>query len=206
MWRRNAWIAALIGAATPGIAQAHLVNTGFGPFYDGITHLFMAPQDVLAAAAIAVLAGLRGPRFGRWVLLVLPAAWLAGAGPLVGPHVPAALAMPLGLIAAGGLAASDARISVHWVVGLAALLGLLHGCTNGADLATDGLGADALAGIAFAVFCVVALLAGQVATLEGGWTRVAGRVAGSWIAAIGLFMLGWALRPESLSALPGGIN
>ncbi len=195
-------------AATPGIAQAHLVNTGFGPFYDGITHLFMAPEDVLAAAALAVLAGLRGPRFGRWVLLILPAAWLAGAaaGPLLGPHVPASLTMPIGLIAAGGLAASDARIAMHWVVGLAALLGLLHGCTNGADLASAGLGAGATAGIAFAVFCVVALLAGQVATLQGGWTRIAARVAGSWIAAIGLFMLGWALRPDSLSAASGGLN
>ncbi len=184
------------------------MNTGFGPFYDGITHLFMTPEDVLAAAAIAVLAGLRGPRFGRWVLLVLPAAWLAGAaaGPLLGPHVPAALAMPLGLIAAGGLAATDARISMNWALALAALLGLLHGCTNGADLAAEGLGAAALGGIAFAVFCVVALLAGQVATLQGGWTRVAARVAGSWIAAIGLFMLGWALRPGTLSIAAGGLN
>ena len=188
-------VLALLVATRP--AHAHLVNTGFGPFYDGITHLFLAPEDVLAAAAIAVLAGLRGPRFGRCVLLVLPAAWVAGAaaGPLIAPHLPAAMATSLLLIAVGGLAASDARLSLPWVIGLAASLGLLHGCLNGADLAISGLGATGFAGIAFAVFCVVALLAGQVSSLQAGWTRVAARVAGSWIAAIGLFMLGWALRP-----------
>jgi hypothetical protein len=41
---------------------------------------------------------------------------------------------------------------------------------------------------------VVALLAGQVASVRAPWARVAVQVAGSWIAAIGLFMLGWAVR------------
>jgi hypothetical protein len=31
--------------------------------------------------------------------------------------------------------------------------------------------------------------------LRAPWTRIAVRVAGSWIAAIGLLLAGWALRP-----------
>jgi urease accessory protein len=32
---------AVLVAALP--AHAHLMNTGFGPFYDGATHLFFTP-------------------------------------------------------------------------------------------------------------------------------------------------------------------
>jgi hypothetical protein len=46
------------------------------------------------------------------------------------------------------------------------------------------------AGVAGALFVVVSLLAGQIATVRAAWARVAVQVAGSWIAAIGLFMLG----------------
>ena len=38
------------------------------------------------------------------------------------------------------------------------------------------------------------IIAGQVATVRAHWARVVARVAGSWIAAIGLLMLGWSLR------------
>lgn len=41
---------------------------------------------------------------------------------------------------------------------------------------------------------VVALLAGQAASVRAAWVRIAVQVAGSWIAAIGLFMLGWSVR------------
>jgi hypothetical protein len=40
---------------------------------------------------------------------------------------------------------------------------------------------------------LLAILSAQVATLRAGWTLVAVRVAGSWIAAIGLLLLGWTL-------------
>jgi len=39
-----------------------------------------------------------------------------------------------------------------------------------------------------------ALGVGNAATLRALWARVVVRVAGSWIAASGLFMLGWAVR------------
>lgn len=202
---RAGTLAAAAAATVTGAAHGHLVSTGFGPFYDGITHPFTAHEDMLAVAAIAVLAGLRGPRCGRWILAVLPAAWLLGAaaGPSLGA-LPVAYAMPVLLAAAGGLAAADARIAPGWVVGLAALLGLLHGSANGTDLAPSGPWIVPVAGIICAVFCMASLIAGQVATLEGGWPRVAARVAGSWLSAIGLFMLGWALRPDGSPGLAGG--
>jgi urease accessory protein len=53
------------------------------------------------------------------------------------------------------------------------------------------------AGAAIAILIVVSLLAGQAASIQALWARVALRVVGSWIAAIGIFMLGWSLRITS---------
>ena len=44
------------------------------------------------------------------------------------------------------------------------------------------------------LFVLVALAAGLVVALRTPWTRIAVRVAGSWIAAIGLLLLGWSFR------------
>jgi len=51
-----------------------------------------------------------------------------------------------------------------------------------------------LLGIVAAVFTVVALAASFVVPLSAVWARVVVRVAGSWIAAIGLLLIGWAIR------------
>jgi hypothetical protein len=32
------------------------MNTGFGPSYDGLTHLFVTPQDLLQVVALALVA------------------------------------------------------------------------------------------------------------------------------------------------------
>ncbi|HZY02753.1 MAG TPA: hypothetical protein VFF02_04585, partial [Anaeromyxobacteraceae bacterium] len=80
------------------------------------------------------------------------------------------------------------------VVGLAAALGLLHGYLNGSAMAQAGLGALGLLGIVASVFVLAALGAALVVGVRAPWGRVAVRVAGSWIAAIGLLSLGWSLR------------
>ena len=49
-------------------------------------------------------------------------------------------------------------------------------------------------GLALTVFVIVALGASLVIPLQRPWTRVAVRVAGSWIAASGLLLLGWTLH------------
>ena len=95
--------------------------------------------------ALALFAGLHGPRAGRALLFALPAARLAG-------------------------------------------------CLNGTELATTRSSPLAAAGAAAALFVAVSLVTGQIASLRAAWARIAVQVAGSWIAAIGLFVLGWAVR------------
>jgi hydrogenase/urease accessory protein HupE len=190
----------------PGEARAHLVTTGLGPFYDGISHFALTPEDLLPVVALALLAGLSGPRHGRALLLVLPVAWISGG--LLGLSRSSELLMPAltasTLLVLGALVALDRKLPPGLVAGLAASLGLLHGYLNG----TARLGALGLSGVAAALFVVVSLVAALVVSLRAPWTRVAVRVAGSWLVAISMLMLGWTFRAGDVrrrgaSACPG---
>lgn len=182
-------------ASHPLGAEAHLVTTGLGPLYDGLLHFALTPEDLVPALALALLAGLRGALHGRRALLVLPVAWLlGGAIGLTGPGGIGTIPTSLSFVLLGGLVAADARLPLAATTALAAVLGLTHGYLNGSALAQPGLGAVALLGIGAAVFTLVALAASFVVPLRAAWARVAVRVAGSWIAAIGLLLIGWGVR------------
>ena len=191
------WLTLAATLSVAPSARAHLVNTGFGPFDDGLTHLFVTPEDLLPVIALALLAGLRGPRFGRAVLFALPVAWLGGSafGLLLVPSITLPLAETILTIALGLLLAIDSSLPLVPVAGLAILLGLLHGLLNGSELPKMSSSSPiSLAGVGVALFVAVSLLAGQTCAVHVRWVRVAVRVAGSWIVAIGLLMLGWAMR------------
>lgn len=185
---------AIVVVARP--AHAHLMTTGFGPFYDGLTHLLVSPEYLLPMIALALLAGLHGPRFGRAVLFALPAAWLAGSvlGLLVAPRAPMPLATAIVTIGVGAMVAAGRRLPLALVGGFAVAVGVLAGALNGIELATAHSSPLAAAGASTLLFVVVSLVTGQVASVRAAWARIAVQVAGSWIAAIGLFMLGWAVR------------
>jgi urease accessory protein len=188
-------IAGLALASCPSTAEAHLVTTGLGPLYDGLLHVALTPEDLVPVLALALLAGLRGVTHGRRALFVLPAAWLLGG--VIGLAVHGGVSpswTAVSFVLLGGLVASDARLPLGATTLLAALLGLGHGYLNGSALAQPGLGAVGLLGMVAAVFTLVALAASFVVPLRAVWARLVVRVAGSWIAAIGLLLIGWAMR------------
>ena len=181
----------------PSISQAHLVNTGLGPFYDGISHLAMSPDDLLTALALALLAGLSGARAGRNVLFLLPPAWLLGG--LFGLRMAQEVSLPLfsvlSFLITGALVALDRNLPLVLVSILTCGFGFLHGFLNGTAMAARaGGGFLALFGISLAVFVLVTLVSALVVSLRKYWARITVRVAGSWITAIGLLMLGWTYR------------
>jgi hypothetical protein len=187
-------LAASFAASAP--AQAHLVETGFGAFYDGLAHVALTPSDLLLVLALALLAGQRGTSAARWAVFVLPLAWLAGG--MIGSAWPSVGGLPvwttLTFLLVGVLVALNAKVGDAGVAAFALGVGVLHGLVNGATMAPGGASALALAGAITAVFCLTAILAAEVTALSAGWTRIAVRVAGSWIAAAGLLMLGWLAR------------
>jgi hydrogenase/urease accessory protein HupE len=176
-------------------AHAHLIETGLGPVYDGIAHFALTPEDLIPALALAVLAGLRGKDHARRVIFVLPLAWLlAGVfGASLKVSLPNSLAW-VPLLVLGGLVAADFRLPAAATMGLAAALGLFLGIANGYAMVQAGPGIRGVVGIVGAVFVVTTLGAACAVAWQSGWLRIAWRVAGSWIAASGLLLLGWSLR------------
>jgi urease accessory protein len=177
-------------------AEGHLNSTGMGPFYDGAIHFLTSPEDIVPVLALAMLAGLRGVAFGRRALFVLPAAWLFG-GILGLPTVASrgnATVAAVWFLLLGALLAADAKLSPWVTTALAAVLGAYHGYLNGTGMGQPGTGAVALLGLILAIFVLIALVAAFVVQLRVEWARIGVRVAGSWIAASGLLMLGWAMR------------
>ena len=184
----------------PAAAHAHLTGTGLGPFYDGVTHFFLSPEQIIPVWALALFAGLRGKRAGRSTLFLLPAAWLVGG--FAGLARPLAGQFPLltcfSFLVLGALVASDANLRPRFVAALALLFGVALGYVNGSDLSTTNAGTIALLGTATAIFIVTALVAAFVASLFVPWTRIVIRVAGSWIVAAGLLLLGWTFHSHPL--------
>ncbi len=165
-----------------------------GPVFDGVGHLLLTPEDLVPALALAIYAGLRGPAPARRATFILPAAWWLGG--IAGAWHPAATTAPvaaLWFLVLGGLVASDAPLPTPAITVLAVALGLVVGFGNGVALKGIDL-TRALTGNVTAVFLVVTLASAFVVSLERPWMRIAARVAGSWIAATGLLMLGWATR------------
>ena len=195
---------ALVALLWPAPAHAHLVTTGLGPIYDGLAHFALTPEDLIPTLALSLFAGLRGAPQSRRVLFVLPSVWLfCGLVGLAMPNATSALpitttlAPSISFVLVGALLASDARLPLAATTAIAATLGALHGYLNGTAMAQAGLSITAVLGITTAVFTLVALASSTVVPLRTTWSRLAIRIAGSWIAAIGLLLIGWSLRSTS---------
>ena len=180
----------------PSEASAHLVTTGMGPVYDGIGHLLLTPEDLVPAVAMALYAGLRGRVPGRRALFFFPIAWLSGglAGLLTGSMTAFPLSA-LSFLLLGALIAADLRLPARAFTVLTAAIGIMHGFFNGVALKT-GPAVLGLLGIMSALFVLVAIVSAFIISLKPPWTRIVVRVAGSWVAAMGLLMIGWFFRGQ----------
>jgi hypothetical protein len=187
---------ALSAALLAPAAEAHLVETGFGAFYDGIAHVAMTPADLLMVLALALLAGQCGTAAARWTLFALPLAWFGGG--LAGAEWPGTGALPvwttLTFLPVGALVALGTRVRNVGVAALSVLAGTVHGFVNGTTMGPSGASPLALGGAVMAVFCLAAIFSAEVTALPAGWPRIAVRIVGSWIAASGLLMFGWLAR------------
>ena len=190
-------ISSSIGLALTAVpAQAHLVQTGFGDFYDGIAHVAVTPEDLLLVIALALLAGQRGIEATRYAMCALPFAWLAGG--ILSANWTTAASLPLLTTATftgiGALVAFNARLPDAVILLLAVAVGAVHGFFNSASMFAAGADSWALFGAVSAILVIVVILAAEVTALKAGWQQITVRVAGSWIAATGMLMFGWLAK------------
>lgn len=188
---RRAVLLATAAGLLPSAASAHLVQSGLGPFYDGLLHPLISLEDLLPVLALAVLAGLRGAANARWLLLVVPLAWLLGyaTGGAVPASRPVLLAVGVFGVLVGMAAAAAVPVPRAVLLATGAVLGFAHGLVVG-----PAVGWLAVAGSAVTVGAVIAVVSGEVSALGAAWTRIAARVLASWTAAAGMLQLGWMLR------------
>lgn len=192
------FVLAVLAAALPGVAGAHLNASGMGPIYDGVVHFGLSPEDSLPVVALGLFAGLRGPASSRLLLAVLPLAWITGGGlAMAGASLPAVLLSALTAVlflAIGGLLAANVALAPRLIAAVAGVLGLVRGLADLAGVEPSLPHAGALLGMAACVFTLFALAASLTLPLKRLWMIVAVRVGGSWLAATGLLLAGWIWR------------
>lgn len=181
----------------PAVTYAHGWGGKTTPLYDGLLHMLLNPACILPVAGLALLAS----RGGR--------EWLAQAQlALAGGVGAGAVISGVGLSWSGVVFANRLYIvAVGLLVALAVVLPrqlVLAGVLLGGILAGhELLVSDPPAGNPY-WFCLGAMLGAMV--LQGGigglalaartpWAQVAVRIAGSWIAAIGIIFAGFLLLP-----------
>jgi urease accessory protein len=173
----------------PAIADAHPIK-GVGDFYAGMLHPLTALDFLLPWIALALFAGQQKRNGALLTLVVFPVAiilgavlallisqpsWLTGASlaiiPLLGFSVALAFSCPDSL-----------------VVVLAVVVGVIQGLANGAEITASVSPWRFIPGLGTVAVLVIAYGIGVLRSLEKPWARVAVRVAGSWIGAIGIMI------------------
>jgi len=198
---RNPWavvfLMAPLVAAPP--AGAHLVQTGLGSVADGAARLVLTPSDLLLVCGLSVLAVQQGAAPGVRLRWSLPLAWLLGG--LAGLGWTEELITPwvqtLAFTSVGLLVALEVRLPQGLIQVLAVAAGVWFGLVNGSALAHHSGALPALAGGVIGVAVLTALLTWRLAPPHPAWLRIGLRVAGSWMAAAGLLMVGWLIRSST---------
>jgi urease accessory protein len=182
---------ASLAVLVPASAHAHLVDARFGDFYAGLIHPLSALEHVFPLVAIGLLAGQQGAKGARLVLGLFAAGLLAGV--VMGHDAPASpwiiYVNGASFIVLGGLVALARRLPLCTLAVLAGVYGLSHGIANGSAMRPEMVVLNFDAGVVSAGVILVSLGAGIVLSLRRPWTKIAVRVIGSWIAAIGMMTL-----------------
>jgi hydrogenase/urease accessory protein HupE len=161
-----------------------------------VLHPVSALEHALPMLALGLLAGQQGARAARWLLLIFPLGLLIGAAlaPLMPPLPWVRPLNNVSFAVLGLLVAAAWRLPLALLIALGALFGLSHGYENGRAMTPETathlfiLGVVAVGVVATALVSAATL----AATARAAWPRVAVRIAGSWIAAIGIMMVGLA--------------
>ena len=191
-------------AGMPTAAHAHLVDTRLGDFYGGALHPLTDFEQILPWIALAALAAFQGPQRARWMIVVFPLALLAGgAASLVLPSPPFAPILGISLVAITGLAlAAAVSLPLPVLLAITAVMGLLHGYQNGEAMVASTDQLLFLSGVTAVGYAVLTLVTGTaIAFLRGagGWRPIALRASGSWVAAVGIMVLGLQLVTPAAS-------
>jgi urease accessory protein len=198
---RLGWLlpAPLILLVHPSGAEAHMTVQGMNHFTSGALHPLMTPAHVLILLGLGLCVGQHLPlrlklplgvfaAFSAIGLGLTTTGWLAG----VHPAILAGIALAAGAVVAVG---KDLPLWVRG--GLCAAGGLAIGLDSTAEPGAALVVFSTLLGTWLAMFLVLLNIAhytSLAAEKNKQWIHIGIRVAGSWIVAISLLVLAFALR------------
>ena len=182
----------------PATAQAHTPIQGMGEVASGLLHPLLTPPHLLLLLALGFLLGQQRPlRLGG------PVASFAGCAALgllvtTSDAITGVLTSILMLLALpiGALVALARPLPLGLCLALCAAAALVLGLDSGVDAGTLAVpAAKTLAATMVSLVLCVVNVAFYVSLLPPfDWVRIGVRIVGSWIVAIALMMLAFALR------------
>jgi urease accessory protein len=174
----------------PSSALAHPMK-GVGDFYAGMLHPMTSVECVLPIIALSLLAGQQNRRTAITILLSFPIASVLGA--LIGLILPVspfiAVINTAAMAVLGILIALNRTLPLEISLILSAVLGLTIGWANGGELTSSTSAYRFIPGLAVVGLLLISYGIGLVRSLDMPWTKIAVRVTGSWIAAVGILVL-----------------
>jgi urease accessory protein len=174
----------------PLSALAHPMK-GVGDFYAGMLHPMTSVECVLPIIALSLLAGQQNRRTAIAILLSFPIAIVLGAWiGLILPVSPfIAVINTAAMAVLGILVALNRTLPLEISVIFSAVLGLTVGWANGGELTSSTSAYRFIPGLAVVSLLLISYGIGLVRSLDMPWTKIAVRVTGSWIAAVGILVL-----------------
>lgn len=191
-WRYTLPLSLLLLLSVPTPVFAHSASERFGDFYGGMLHPSTALEHLLPILALGLLAGQQDRKIARWMLLALPLGLIVGC--LIAAWNPSFSNVTYfnraTFILVGLLVTCGWRIPMPLLIPIGLLCGISHGYENCLDLTSDTALHLFFPGVALAGLLLTAFVAAATISFREGWQRIAIRVAGSWITAIGLLVVG----------------
>lgn len=185
----------MLSALAPVGVQAHAISERAGDFYGGLLHPLTSLEHALAFVALGLLSAQRGVAHTQEMVLAFPASLMAGAALVLWmPDIPGIDLLNIASVVMFGLLVAVAQtLPLIVLYAFCLLFGLSHGYANGLAISGDispwlfilGLGLGGLLVTTYSLFGGDYLL-----RRKEMWMSVAVRVAGSWIAAIGIIYFG----------------
>jgi urease accessory protein len=181
-------VTCLFGSTTPALAHAPLM--GIGGVFGGVIHAVLVPEHGLTLLALGLVLGRQKHDARRSGMLVFVAVLTCGlvAAALIGEET---FAADLLLLVTGtlGLLIAAAWMPPRLVLCMAALAGLMFALDSKPDGTSAVETTRMLIGSGLGAAVALALVAEGAVYLRGHAMLIAARVAGSWIAAIGIMVL-----------------
>lgn len=179
-------------------ASAHIMMEGAGEITNGALHPLMTPAHVLVLLAAGLISGQNARDKDSNPLRVfapaLAVALLATLPSILSGELWQPLVIGFSLVLAA-LVALELRLPRAAVIGLTVLSAVVIGLDSGAEADSIAAKVKTLAGTWVTASAVVFYISACASNAEGKpWARTAIRVIGSWIVAIGLMVLAFALK------------